>query len=61
MKINLFLLQLAITMLVIFGGAFSIHYFITGELLLDQLIGTIIGFVLLISSLILRRKQLKKA
>lgn len=55
MKINLFLIQLAITTIVIFGGTFTIRYFRTGELLLDQLIGASIGFVLLISSLIWRR------
>ena len=55
MKINTTLLQLAIVIIVIFGGTFTIRYFRTGELLLDQMIGIIVGVVLLISSLIWRK------
>ena len=54
MKINSYLLQLAITIIVIFGGTFIIRYFRTGELLLDQIIGASVGVILLIVSLIWR-------
>ena len=54
MKINSYLLQLAITIIVIFGGTFIIRYFRTGELLLDQIIGASVGVILLITSLIWR-------
>ncbi|MGJ9385369.1 hypothetical protein [Salipaludibacillus sp. CF4.18] len=39
MKINSYLIQLSVTVIVIFGGTFTIRYFRTGELLLDQIIG----------------------
>jgi hypothetical protein len=52
MKINSYLLQLAITIIVIFGGTFIIRYIRTGELLLDQIIGASVGVILLITSLI---------
>lgn len=55
MKINSYLIQLAITIIVIFGGTFTIRYFRTGELLLDQFIGVIVGAVLLIATLIWRK------
>ena len=55
MKINAYLIQLAITIIVIFGGVFTIRYFRTGELLLDQIIGASVGIVLLIASLIWRK------
>jgi hypothetical protein len=54
MKINSYLLHLAITIIVIFGGTFIIRYFRTGELLLDQIIGASVGVILLIVSLIWR-------
>ncbi|SET74961.1 hypothetical protein SAMN05421676_107175 [Salinibacillus kushneri] len=55
MKINLFLIQFATSLLVIFGGTFIFRYFRTGELLLFQLIGASVGVVLLIASLIWRK------
>ena len=55
MKINTYFIQLAITIIVIFGGVFTIRYFRTGELLLDQIIGASVGIVLLIASLIWRK------
>ncbi|MFC3039689.1 hypothetical protein ACFOGI_05445 [Virgibacillus xinjiangensis] len=55
MKINAYLIQLGITIIVIFGGTFTIRYFRTGELLLDQTIGVSVGVVLLIASLIWRK------
>jgi hypothetical protein len=54
MKINSYVLQLAITIIVIFGGTFIIRYFRTGELLLDQIIGASVGVILLVASLIWR-------
>ena len=55
MKINTYLIQLAVTIIVIFGGTFSIRFFRTGELLLDQIIGASVGIVLLIATLIWRK------
>lgn len=55
MKINTYLFQLAVTIIVIFGGTFTIRYFRTGELLLDQIIGASFGIVLLIATLIWRK------
>ena len=55
MKINTYLIQLAVTIIVILGGIFTIRYFRTGELLLDQIIGASIGIVLLIATLIWRK------
>lgn len=55
MNMNLFLIQLAITTMVIFGGTFSLRYFINGELLLDQIIGAFVGLILFISALIWRK------
>ena len=55
MKINTFLIQLAVTTIVIFGGTFTIRYFRTGELLLDQIIGALVGIILLIATLIWRK------
>jgi len=52
MKISTYFLQLAVTIIVIFGGTFTIRYFRTGELLLDQIIGASIGTILLIATLI---------
>ncbi|MFJ8261026.1 hypothetical protein ACIQ4I_03560 [Rummeliibacillus sp. NPDC094406] len=55
MKINSYLIQLAISIIVIFGGTFTIRYFRTGELLLDQIIGATIGVILLVATLIWRK------
>ena len=55
MKINVYLIRLAMSIMIIFGGTFIIRYFIKGELLLDQLIGAAVGLILLISSLIWRK------
>ncbi|WP_170122407.1 hypothetical protein [Psychrobacillus insolitus] len=55
MKINTYLIQLAVTIIVIFGGTFNIRFFRTGELLLDQIIGASVGIVLLIATLIWRK------
>jgi len=53
-KINNYLIQLAITIMVLFGGTFLIHYIRTNDLLIDQLIGLCIGFLLLISAIVWR-------
>ena len=55
MKINTYLIQLAVMIIVIFGGVFSIRYFRTGELSLDQFIGASVGIVLLIATLSWRK------
>lgn len=55
MKINSYFIQLAITIVVIFGGTFIIRYLRTGELLLDQIIGVSVGFILLLASLLWRK------
>ncbi|MCL1698158.1 hypothetical protein [Lysinibacillus sp. BPa_S21] len=55
MKINTYLIQLAVTIIVIFGGIFTLRYLRTGEFLLDQIIGASVGIVLLIASLIWRK------
>ena len=57
MKTNTTLIRLAIIIIVIFGGTFTFRYFKTGELLLDQIIGVSAGVVLLIASLIWRKKN----
>ncbi|MGG0654950.1 hypothetical protein [Rummeliibacillus pycnus] len=55
LKINSYLFQLAIAIIVIFGGTFTISYFRTGELLLDQIIGATVGVILLVATLIWRK------
>ncbi|MGG3928549.1 hypothetical protein ABET51_21530 [Metabacillus fastidiosus] len=55
MKINTYLIQLGIITILVFGVTFSIYYFRSGYLLLDQMIGTSVGVVLLIGSLIWRK------
>ena len=52
---NLFLIQLAISIIVVFAGPFVWCYFTTDEVLLDLLIVAFVGFVLLISSLIWKK------
>ncbi|MGJ7921699.1 hypothetical protein [Neobacillus sp. LXY-4] len=58
MKINLYPFRLAILLIVIFGGTFTLRYFKTGELLLDQLIGGFVGLALLLFAFY-RRKMNK--
>ncbi|PEJ53810.1 hypothetical protein [Bacillus sp. AFS017336] len=55
MKINNYLIKFALTLIVMFGGTFVIHYFKTGELLLDQIIGFSVGLLILTFSLIWRK------
>lgn len=57
MKTNTYLIQLAITISIIFGGTFIIHYFRTEEILLDQIIGIGVGGILLISALLWRKSE----
>ncbi|MCM3575316.1 MULTISPECIES: hypothetical protein [Mesobacillus] len=54
-----YLIQLAGLIILIFGGTMIIVYSQTGDILIDQLIGTSIGVVLLIASLIW--KKVKKS
>ncbi|MEE6449174.1 hypothetical protein RAH41_01225 [Gottfriedia acidiceleris] len=57
MKINIYLLQLSILIIFIFGGTFIIHSIRTGELLIDQIIGVFVGMVILLFSLIWRKTR----
>ncbi|NKE04052.1 hypothetical protein [Mesobacillus selenatarsenatis] len=55
MKVNAtYLMRLAALIILIFGGTLVIVYSQTGEVLMDQVIGTSIGVVLLIGSFIWR-------
>ncbi|MGV2941997.1 hypothetical protein AB5I83_20510 [Mesobacillus sp. LC4] len=55
MKVNAtYLMRLAALIILIFGGTLVIVYSQTGEVLMDQVIGTSIGVVLLIASFIWR-------
>lgn len=58
MKINTYFIQLASTIIVIFGGTFTIRYFRAGELLLDQLIGAMVGILLLMATILRMRNHL---
>jgi len=60
LKINTYFIQLAITILVVFGGTFIIRYFRTGELLLDQMIGATVGILLLIITMVYRKTSFVK-
>lgn len=60
MKINTYFIQLASTIIVIFGGTFTIRYFRAGELLLDQLIGAMVGILLLMATIIWKKSLLSK-
>ena len=60
LKINTYFIQLAITILVVFGGTFIIRYSRTGELLLDQMIGASVGILLLIVTMVYRKTFIKK-
>ncbi|MFD3449361.1 hypothetical protein ACFDTO_32815 [Microbacteriaceae bacterium 4G12] len=59
MKVNSFLINLAMLMIVIFGGTFILRYVTKGELLLDQMIGVFVGSILLIASFAF--KKIKKS
>ena len=58
MKNNQILLILAAIIIIIFGGTFTIRYFRHGEILLDQLIVAFIGLILLLASLLWRKKYI---
>jgi Trk-type K+ transport system membrane component len=57
MKFNSYLIQLAIIIILIFGGIFTLRYFRTGELLLDQIIGFVLGVVLLLAAIVWRKNN----
>ncbi|WP_193224400.1 hypothetical protein [Bacillus sp. B1-b2] len=50
-----FLFRAAFLMIIIFGGIFTIQYFRTGDILLVQLIGLVIGVILLVSAVIMKK------
>lgn len=58
MKTNQLLVMLAVIIIIIFGGTFTIRYFRHGEILLDQLIVAFIGLILLVGSFLWRRKYI---
>ncbi|PGK52561.1 hypothetical protein CN918_28205 [Priestia megaterium] len=60
MKINDYLIQLSITIIIIFGGTFVIKYFRTGDILIPQGIAFAIGLILIISSFIWRYSHKRK-
>ncbi|MDN4492990.1 hypothetical protein [Ureibacillus aquaedulcis] len=60
MKTNTFLIRLAIMIIIIFGITFTIRYFRTGELLLDQIIGAVVGVIMLFATLIWRKLSMKE-
>ncbi|QFG01161.1 hypothetical protein PB01_09885 [Psychrobacillus glaciei] len=57
MKINSKLIPLAKIVILIFGGTFTLRYFRTGELLIDQIIGLFLGIVLLLSAIVWRKNN----
>ena len=57
MKNNQFLIMLSL-IIIIFGGVFTIRYFMDGEILLDQLIVACIGLILLIALVLWRKKHI---
>lgn len=61
MKTNNVLIQLALLMIIIFGGVFILRFLKNGEILLDQLIGVSIGLIILIGSLIWRKRAIIKS
>ncbi|QFK72403.1 hypothetical protein F7984_14710 [Pradoshia sp. D12] len=57
MSTNTFFIRFSISILLIFGGTFTIRYFRTGELLIDQIMGIAAGLLILIASLVWRNKS----
>lgn len=60
MDFKRYLLHVSTAMTAIFGGTFLIRYFRDGDILKDQLILGVIGVVLLLISLRLRKKESNK-
>lgn len=57
MKINTYLIQFALTIILIFGGTLLLKYIKTSEIYIDHLIATIIGGIILISSILWRIRE----
>jgi len=57
MKINHYMLQLSLLIIIIFGGTFIIHFIKTGEFLSDQFIGLSVGILILFFTLIWRKSS----
>ncbi|MEH7455186.1 hypothetical protein [Gottfriedia acidiceleris] len=55
MKINHYMLQLSLLIIIIFGGTFILHLIKTGELLIDQILGFSVGILILFFTLIWRK------
>lgn len=60
MQTNQFSIKLSTIIIIIFGGVFIIRYLRADEFLLDQLIGAVIGVILLVASLLWRKTYLNK-
>ncbi len=58
MKNNQFLIMISAIMIIIFGGVFTTRYLRSSEMLLDQLIVAVIGLILLLGSLLWRKKYI---
>ncbi|WP_088070882.1 hypothetical protein [Gottfriedia luciferensis] len=58
MKANTYLIQFTCMCLIIFGGTFTIRLIRTGDFLIDQLIGTSIGIIILLVSIIWRKTKM---
>lgn len=56
-KINQYLISLSISMIMIFGGVSIVRYIRMDDILLDQIIVASVGIIILISSLIYKRKN----
>ncbi|PFH81717.1 hypothetical protein [Bacillus sp. AFS088145] len=57
MKINHYMLQLSLLIIIIFGGTFILHLIKTGELLIDQILGFSVGILILFFTLIWRKSS----
>ncbi|PGM57361.1 hypothetical protein [Bacillus sp. AFS053548] len=57
MKINHYMLQLSLLIIIIFGGTFILHLIKTGEFLIDQILGFSVGILILFFTLIWRKSS----
>lgn len=54
------IIRLATLMSIIFGAILIIQYYQTGDILIDQLIGGVLGIILLVSSFIWKKYMNKR-
>ncbi len=50
MNINGYLIRFSFTIMVIFGGTFTIHFVKTGDVLIGQMLAVSVGVILLVAS-----------